>query len=148
MKLHFCILLLFLNNFSYCQNWVSDYLEVNRQDLRVNSRIETGDVKIIGFGALHGSSKTEETETILLKDLITNEKLSYYFPETDFSTANYFQEYIETGDEELLRELIYEYGVRVPQEGSEEVFDKWKILRRLFQANNVHVVGVDEIASY
>lgn len=66
--------------------------------------------------ALHGSSKTEETEIIVLKHFVNIHNLKNYLPETDYSTAKYFQNYIETVDEKLLKELVQEYGVMVPQE--------------------------------
>lgn len=124
------------------------YLKSNRQDLTQNSLINIGRAKLIGFGALHGSSKTEETEIILLEEFATNHNLKYYLPETDYSTANYFQKYIETGDEELLKELVIEYGTMVPQEKSIEVFEKWKEIRPLFLKSEVRVIGVDKISSY
>lgn len=132
MKITFLIFTLAFSTLCLGQVSQSDYLSENRQDLIVNPTIEIGASKIIGFGALHGSSKTEDTEILLIQSLVNNQGLEYYFPETDFSTANYFQEYIETGDEQLLEELIKEYKKRVPQEGSIEVFDKWKKLRPLF----------------
>lgn len=124
------------------------YLIDNRKDLTKCASIDIGDAKIIGFGALHGSAKTEETELFLLQDLVKNKNLKFYFPETDFSTANYFQEYIETGDEKLLEELIVEYKERVPQEGSIEVFNKWKNIRPLFKEHKIQIIGIDKIASY
>lgn len=124
------------------------YLNDNRVDLTKTPSIEIGAAKVIGFGALHGSAKTEETEQILLQDLVKHKGLRFYFPETDFCTANYFQEYIESGDEKLLKEIIIEYKQRVPQEGSVEVFNKWRNLRPLFKEFNVRIVGIDKIASY
>ena len=100
------------------------------------------------MGALHGSAKTEEVELMLIKDLVYNHGVKFYFPETDFSTANHFQKYIESGDQVLLKDLIHEYGTRVPQERSIEVLEKWKLIRDLFRENDVQVLGIDKIASY
>jgi len=146
-NLIFIIVLLTIHT-CFGQISTEQYLKENRQDLRQSTSIDIGESKMIGFGALHGSSKTEETELIILNDLIRTKNLKYYFPETDFSTALYFQEYIETGNEQLLKELIYEYGERVPQERSIESFNKWKNVRQLFNENNIQIVGIDKIASY
>ena len=137
-----------ISNFCLGQNSFEAYLKSNRQDLTKGFSIEIDKAKIIGFGALHGSAKTEKTEIILLEEFATNHNLKYYLPETDYSTANYFQKYIETGDEKLLEELVTEYGTMVPQEKSIEVYEKWKSVRPIFLENNVRVVGVDKISSY
>lgn len=105
-------------------------------------------VKIIGFGAIHGSAKTEDAELQIIKELLSSNALGSYLPETDFSTAHYFNHYLETGDEVLLHELIIQYGERVPQEKSIEMFLKWKQLRNIFKGKEINVVGIDKIASY
>jgi hypothetical protein len=133
---------------AYGQNTELEYLKNNRTDLLSDSNLEIENTGIIGFGALHGSAKTEDAELILLKNLIANNQISYYLPETDFSTANYFQTYLETGDEELLKDLIIQYGKRVPQEASVEMFTKWKRLRELFKGHDIKILGIDKLASY
>lgn len=148
MTIRTLIFIIALSNFCFGQSSFETYLKSNRQDLTQNSLINIDGAKLIGFGALHGSSKTEETEIILLKELVDNHNLKYYLPETDYSTAKYFQHYIETGDEKLLKELVQEYGVMVPQEKSIEVFEKWKEIRPLFLENEVTIIGVDKISSY
>lgn len=148
MKLLPLLFFILLSNLCQGQNSFDSFLKSNRQDLTRNSSLDIGDAKMIGYGALHGSSKTEETEIILLKELIENHNLKYYLPETDFSTANYFQKYIETGDEKLLEELVYEYGAMVPQEKSIEMFEKWQTIRPFFLKNNIKIIGVDKISSF
>lgn len=125
-----------------------EYLKENRQDLLENTELNGFESKLIGFGALHGSAKTEEAELILLKELADNQNLKFYFPETDFSTAYYFQKYIASGDKELLKDLIISYGKRVPQECSVEMFKKWESLHTLFKDKDVKIIGIDEIANY
>ena len=104
--------------------------------------------KIIGFGALHGAAKTENTELYLLKKLIQKNQLDVYFPETDFATAYYFQTFLSTGDTVLLKELVSAYGSRIPQESSIEMFQKWKELRLLLRGKPIMVLGVDKIINY
>jgi len=130
-----------------------EYLKENRFDLRSEQfHFPESSFKIIGFGAYHGSAKTEAAEEALLYDLVKENKVNYYLPETDFSTAYYFNRYLENGDVSLLKDLVYFYGCRVPQERSVEVYEKWKRLK-LFndtqsKDNKLQVVGIDEIANY
>ncbi len=148
MKAHFLIFLAFCLTEVYAQKKTETYLKANRQDLLVQDSLSFGEARIIGFGALHGSARTEEVEQILLKNWAKGEGKKYYYPETDYCTARYFQEYVRTGDEALLKELVQEYGARVPQEKTIEVFEKWKKLRILFVQNEVDIAGIDKIASY
>jgi hypothetical protein len=134
--------------FAFSQSGMNEYLKANRQDLRQSFDLPTEGKKIIGFGALHGSAKTEEAELILLKNIMTKGQLKFYFPETDFSTAFFFEKYLQGGSEKLLDELVKAYTVRVPQEGSIEMLEKWKKLRDLYQVNKLTVIGIDQIASY
>lgn len=124
------------------------YLKNNKSDLHSTDFNPAEEIRIVGFGAVHGSAKTEITEIKLLKDLIKHNRLKYYFPETDFSTAYFFNEYISSGDTNLLKSLIYEYGERIPQERTIEVYEKWKTLRVLFRKNHIQVIGIDKPASY
>ncbi|TYB75868.1 hypothetical protein [Bizionia myxarmorum] len=152
MKNIFIILLTFLSVHSYSQNKLK-YLENNRFDL-TSSKFDfpQKDFKIIGFGAYHGSSKTEQTEHVLLKSLTKNGTVKFYLPETDFSIAHYFNKYLKTGDTLLLKDLVQHYGIRVPQEKSVQTYNKWKEIKSLNNSltndKKLTVVGIDKIVSY
>lgn len=108
------------------------------------------EVKIIGFGAYHGSAKTETAELIVLEGLIEAKRLGYYLPEVDFCLGYYFNEYLLSGDDDLLKRLVLQYGERVPQEKSMECYDKWRSLRKILCENNyrITVIGTDALYSY
>ncbi|MEO0404974.1 MAG: hypothetical protein AAF193_08895, partial [Bacteroidota bacterium] len=125
-----------------------EYLEANRQDANQGVELHLGNAKIVGYGALHGSQKTEDVEIHLLKELAENHNLGFYLPETDYSTAHYFQHFLNNGDEILLKDLVTCYGNMVPQEKSTQVFEKWKAIRSLFNQHNIQVLGTDRIANY
>lgn len=150
-KIHILLLVL-LPLQTYSQTKQS-YLENNRFDL-TSSEVDfpQKDFKIIGFGAYHGSAKTEETEHALLKSLTKNGTIKYYLPETDFSIGHYFNQYLKTGDTLLLKNLVTHYGIRVPQEQSIETYKKWKEIKKLNdnlpQENRLTVVGIDYMVSY
>ena len=147
----YLLLLLTLHSALFAQQSKEAYLKENGMALSASYTFPKN-MKIIGFGAFHGSAKTEDAELLIVESLIKNNGLSYYFPETDCSIAHYFDQYLTTGDEALLKDLIETYGTRVPQERTIEVFNKWKKLKALNDKlpNNkkIKVLGADPIVTY
>ena len=128
------------------------YLLQNRQDIRQSLvKIDTN-FSIIGFGAYHGSQKTENAEISLILGILREVSINYYLPETDFSTAHFFNKYLDSGDETLLHSLIYAYGSTVPQEKSYETIKKWQALRNIYlimpRQSRFKILGVDLVANY
>ena len=135
------------SNRAYSQSDKNEYLASNRFDMRRCAiPLPDSEVKIIGFGAYHGSAKTETAELIVLKWLIEERRLGYYLPEVDFCLAYYFNEYLLSGDDDLLKSLVLQYGERVPQEKSMECYNKWRSLRKILCENNyrITVIGTAE----
>jgi hypothetical protein len=152
MKKLFIVLFAFITLQTYSQS-KTEYLEKNRFDLTLSEfEFPQENFKIIGFGAYHGSSKTELTENILLKSLTKDGTIKYYLPETDFSIGHFFNQYLKTGDTLLLKDLVYNYGARVPQEKSIETYEKWKEIKKLNDSltkkNKLTVVGIDLLVTY
>lgn len=145
-----CFLILVLNQSCLSQE-KENYLKQNVTEFTENFKFPKN-IEIVGFGAYHGSAKTEDAEILMVTSLIKNNDLAFYFPETDVSIAHYFNEYLKTGDEELLKDLITTYGVRVPQESTKEVFLKWKKLKalndKLPEKKKIRVLGADPIVTY
>ncbi|WP_424000421.1 hypothetical protein [Maribacter sp. IgM3_T14_3] len=130
-----------------------DYLEQNRFDLtKSNFDFPQKDFSIIGFGAYHGSVKTEAAEHNLLNSLTKSGAIEYYLPETDFSLGHFLNQYLQTGDTLLLKDLVINYGARVPQERSIETYEKWKGIKnlndKLPRKNRFSVLGIDQIVTY
>lgn len=129
-----------------------EYLESNRHDLRAtNFLFPETDFNILGFGALHGSSKTYETELGLIKALKRQGLFEYYIIETNYSQAYYFQNYLNSGDEDLLKELTFGFQTIVAQEGTVETFNHWKNLRALHLKHPdkpIKVLGCDVVNEY
>lgn len=151
MKIILTLLLAFLSIQSHSQT-KENYLKNNRFDLNTSVDFPQKEFKIIGFGAYHGSAKTEKAEHALLKSLTKNGTISYYLPETDFSIGYYFNEYLKTGDSLLLKDLVLNYGARVPQDKSIETYEKWKELKKLNdnlpEKDKLTVVGIDLLVTY
>ena len=129
------------------------YLKQNRLDLNSETfDFPQKDFKIIGFGAYHGSAKTEDVELTLLKSLTKNGTIKYYLPETDFSVAHYYNEFMKTGDTLLLKDLVIQNGMHVRQERTIEVYEKWKKFKllndQLPQINRLTVLGADVVSNY
>ena len=148
-----CIYLFTLISISVFSQTKVEYLENNRFDLENSSfSFPQKDFNLIGFGAYHGSQKTETTEIALIKSLTKNGAIKYYLPETDFSIAYYFNTYLKTGDTLLLKELVEHYGSRVPQDKSISTYKKWIALKTLNDnlpnKNKLTVLGVDLLVSY
>lgn len=141
-------LLIFLISIStFSQNKI-DYLKKNRFDVSNKSfTFPQSNYNIIGFGAYHGSKKTEDAELKILQSILKKVPITYYLPETDFSIAYYFNNFLKTGDTILLKELVIDYGIRVPQERTIEVYNKWKNLKKINDKlppkDKIQVVGID-----
>lgn len=77
------------------------------------------------FGSVHGSQTPQKIDFGLLKTLNQN-GVNYYAPEIDYSLAYFFNEYLNTGDAELLKFACTYQGYRVPQDGSIQLYEKWQ----------------------
>ena len=136
-----------------CTQAKVDYLKKNRFDLSSNHLdFPQKDFNIIGFGAYHGSSKTENVEIEIIKSLTKDNLIKYYLPETDYSIAYFFNKFLKNGDTILLKDLVTQYGIRVPQERTIEVYKKWKELKEindsLPQKDKIEVIGIDFQVNY
>ncbi|RLZ06386.1 TraB/GumN family protein [Faecalibacter macacae] len=151
MKNILTILILTFSLTVFSQN-KKDYLKQNRFDIEKSDfKFPQTDFKIVGFGAYHGSAKTYDAELRLIQNLNKQNALDYYIPETNFSQAFFFQQYLETGNEELLKELVLAFQTIVSQEGTIETFEHWKNLRLLnqsYNSNPIKVIGFDVINEY
>jgi hypothetical protein len=152
MKSKIIALFLFLYTITLFGQDKETYLLKNKNILGFNFAFPESDAKIIGFGAYHGSAKTEDAELFLLQSVINQNGVDYYFAETDISIAYYFNEYLKSGDEVLLKDIIEHYGTRIPQERTVNVLEKWKRLKlindKLPKNKKITVLGADIIATY
>lgn len=130
-----------------------EYLKANRFDISNNKFVfPQSKFNIIGFGAYHGSEKTEDVELKILKSVLKRTPIKYYLPETDYSIAHFFNQFLKSGDTILLKDLVTQYGIRVPQERTIEVYNKWKNLKKindnLKQDDKIQVIGIDFQVNY
>ncbi|WP_276381380.1 hypothetical protein [Flavobacterium sp. H4147] len=95
--------------------------------------------------------KTYDAELSLIKSLKKQKALDYYIPETNFSQAFFFQQYLQTGDLALLKELVSSFQTIVNQEGTIETFQHWQNIRLLnqkYKDDPIQVIGFDIINEY
>ncbi|WP_298423628.1 hypothetical protein [uncultured Kordia sp.] len=147
------LICLFLISLSISAQSKKEYLQQHRFDLHNETfQFPQKEFKIIGFGAYHGSVKTEATSLNLLRSLLRTTTISYYLPETDYSIAHYFDKFLKSGDTILLKDLVIHYGTNVPQERTISVYKKWKELKKindqLPDSKKFKVVGIDLLTTY
>ncbi|MCE7994360.1 MAG: erythromycin esterase family protein [Roseivirga sp.] len=99
------------------------------------------------FGFIHGGVTPQEVDFILLKSLHQQAGLKYYAPEVDPSMAFFLNQYLITGDENLLKTLTKFYEKRVPQDAGIEWMEKWQKIRQLNlqtpETRRIRVLGTD-----
>lgn len=130
-----------------------DYLKNNRFDMLSSGfQFPQENFKVIGFGALHGSSKTYKAELLLIKSFKSKGLIDYYIPETNFSQAFFFEKFLKTGDDELLKKLVLAFETIVSQEGSIDTYNHWKKLKKINDSlpknKKIKVLGFDLINEY
>ena len=129
------------------------YLQNNSFDLCNNEFLfPQKDFSIIGFGAYHGSSKTYEAELQLIKSLVKNNDIDYYFLEANYSQAYFINKYLSTGDEQHLKKLALLFETIVTQEGTIDAYLHWKNMKKINDSlssdRKIIVAGVDIINEY
>jgi len=146
------LLFLIITSLNLVAQKKSEYLKENSYDLNDdNFRFPETDFNIIGFGALHGSSKTYDVELKLIGTLKKQNLLDYYIIEANYSQAFYFQKYLISGDEKLLKDLTLSFQSIIVQEGTIDTYKHWKDLRELnkkYPNNPIKVIGFDVINEY
>lgn len=150
MKSILILLFGFISLNGYSQSKI-DYLKGNRYDLEDKQfKFPQSDFKVIGFGAYHGSSKTYDTERILLNAVSKQTPIKYYIPETNFCQAYFFNRFLQTGDTALLKELVLEFQTIVSQEGTIDTYRHWVNLKAVNDSlsDKITVVGLDRINEY
>ncbi len=146
------LLITILSVSAHSQNKI-EYLQNNRFDLTKSSfEFPQKDFKIIGFGAYHGSAETENVELKLLESLTKDGTIKFYLPEVDYSTAHFYNLFLQTGDTTLLKQLVIYNGYHTPQERTIEFYEKWKKMKALNDSlplkSKIKVLGIDWIRNY
>ncbi|MEO1714768.1 MAG: hypothetical protein AAFU60_15670, partial [Bacteroidota bacterium] len=102
---------------------ISQYLASNQHILTPNTNfLPSEEHRIFLFGAIHGTQLTQEADLILLKRHVESNRVRIYLPEMDGCLAFFLNNYLETGDQKALQEVVGLYKDFVPQDASLEFF--------------------------
>ncbi|MEM1218555.1 MAG: hypothetical protein AAGH79_06570, partial [Bacteroidota bacterium] len=86
---------------------IGEYLETNQVILSAATNYTPSeDHRLFLFGAIHGTKLTQEADLILLKNHVESNRVRIYLPEMDGCLAYFLNNYLETGNEESLREVV------------------------------------------
>ncbi len=133
-----------------------DYLKKNMETIRPGASNQFGlfDAafyanKIFLLGEAHGFAMPQELDYELLQHLSQKAGVRHYLAEADYSQAHFLNEYLQTGDEQLLA-FVFSTWVRMnAQWGNKNFYDKIRRIRALNQslppARRIRIVGVDKI---
>lgn len=131
------------------------YLKENVTELKVEDAMNTEDLAVLNeaivdkdifFTAeLHGIEANQELELKFLKYFKENADIKYILEETSYSHAYFMNQYLESGDEELLKELFK------PLKGTYAwTINKFDFYKKLYEYNQtleydkrLRYVGVD-----
>ncbi len=105
--------------------------------------------KIFLLGEAHGFAMPQELDYELLKHLNQKAGVRHYLAEVDYSQAHFLNEYLSTGDEQLLRYVFGTWVRTNAQWGNKNFYEKIKRIRALNQTlpagRKINIIGVDKI---
>lgn len=151
MKIIFTITILMISGPLLKAQEVKKYLNENTTEItteKLNFDSEFYQNQVFMFGFIHGSEIPQEMDYRILENLSQN-GVKYYAPEVDASMAFFLNQYLESGDEDLLNYITYHYSNNVPQDASHEFMEKW---RKIYSLNKTYsetekiiVIGFDRM---
>lgn len=137
---------------------VTNYLKANHLDItsgiRKNSLFDTGFFRnqYFLFGETHGSAWPQRTDSILFTFLHRQAGVRHYIAEVDATKAHLLNQYLQTGNEEHLRQVFASWVRDTAQWANREHIEKWKELRTIYQQlpkrQKFEVVGIDVPQDY
>lgn len=102
------------------------------------------------LGENHGFEDVQKIDLALLKHLQRKVGLRYYIAEMDYSLGEKLNAYIQDNieNEKKLTEVVFQMKDRIPQQASQEYFEKWRKIRKfnmtLPDSLRITVVGIDK----
>jgi hypothetical protein len=101
--------------------------------------------RAIFLGEAHGIAENEALDLALLKHLHKTAGVRYYMAEAGYAASRLVNEYVQTGDEQLLRDVYA--GLKGTLAWNREQFEFWRKVRAWNQAlpevERVQVIGLD-----
>jgi hypothetical protein len=106
--------------------------------------------KVFLLGEVHGFADNQKLDKELFFFLNKKLGVKYYIAEMDSSTAKKLNEFLNSSQKEKakLKEVVLAIGNRIPQQSSQELFDKWNDIydynKTLNDSLKITVIGLDK----
>ncbi|EQB89758.1 hypothetical protein M918_19110 [Clostridium sp. BL8] len=130
------------------------YLKKNTKELKLDKPEDYSDLKVISnsiedkeiifTGEGHGVKQNTDIQFKFLNYLIDNWDLRYYVIETGYSEAMMLNEYLATGNEEILKETFQEWSAfRATKEDFSMIKKLYEKNKNLPEGKKVTILGID-----
>lgn len=128
------------NSFKLNLDKVEDYSDIKALDKALK------DKEILFIGETHRLKENVEIQQKFLNFLIDNWNLKYYVLETGYAQTMLMNEYLKTGDEELLNEVFQELGW-ISSAFSQDQLEMMKAIyeknKNLSEEKKITIIGID-----
>lgn len=105
------------------------------------------DADLIFFGFIHGGATPQLMDFELLKAAVESGGIRHYAPEVNVSQAFFLNKYLDTGDLKYLDFALYFYTMKIPQDVSVQLREKWikihQLNKKLPENQRMEVLGTD-----
>jgi hypothetical protein len=106
--------------------------------------------KVFLLGEIHGYADNQKLDKELLFFLNKKLGVNYYIAEMDSLTAKKLNDFLSDSskNQETLKEAVLAIKERIPQQSSQELFDKWNDIydynQKLTNSSKITVIGIDK----
>ncbi|RXM41621.1 hypothetical protein, partial [Flavobacterium sp. YO64] len=132
-----------------------DYLAKNQVEITqsINEKLFDDDFyksKVFLLGEIHGYADNQTLDKEMLFFLNKKAGIKYYIAEMDSLTAKKLNSFLlkNSKDEAVLKEVVLNIAKRIPQQSSQELFDKWNAVydynQKLSDSSKITVIGIDK----
>lgn len=137
------------------QDTYTSYLAKNNTPIEgaINSQLFDASFyqsKVFLLGEIHGFADNQKLDKELLFFLNKKVGVKYYLAEMDSATAKKLNQFLKNSNKNqiILKEVVLEIKKRIPQQSSQELFDKWNAIYDYNQKQNdslkITVIGIDK----
>lgn len=135
-----------------------DYLNRNKETVGLDEsfsyKIMDDDIaenKFVLVGESHGFEEPTKFDFDFFKYLYNNFGVRNYFAELDFAQAKLMNEYMKSGDEELLQTILQNWAV-IQGRNNKDYYDKYRAFHLFYQTlptdDKFKFIGVDKIQDW
>lgn len=132
----------------------TNYLKNNHEKIAIGSNKSPGifddafyNNQVFLVSESHGYQKPHELDLELFKMISNKTGLRYYLAEIDFSQAFYLNKYLNTGNEDYLKNMYQRWFNETAQWGNKTGFEKWRSIyawnKTLPNNKKIIVLGLD-----